>query len=137
MKSVARRDDALDRSCRGGDPSHAAPGGPLSESRLFIHGATLLKDDELKSTYAQIAQLARSGATVTVFLVEEGVQTARRGPGSEAIVRALAAGAQILVDRQSLRSRSIDASALVVGARPIALRALVDRIAAGETARWL
>lgn len=109
----------------------------MSESRLFVHAATLAEGEDLKSTYARVAALARTGDAVTVFLLDDGVLTARRGPGSEPIVRALAAGAKVLVDRQSLRSRSIDVSALVVGALPISLRRLVDRIAAGETARWL
>jgi predicted peroxiredoxin len=108
----------------------------MPRAQLFVH-ATPRDASQLEYSFDQVVRLAREGRDVTLFLVEDGVLDARRGPTARPLARALAAGVEVLVDRASLRARGLRGARLLEGTRTAGLDALANRIAAGERATWL
>ena len=104
----------------------------MPRSHLFVQSVSESRDD----TYRRLAEDARSGASVTLYLCEEAVHSARRDR-SRALEQALASGVEVLVDRRSLRARGLRASSLVPGARTAGIDVLTHRIQSGERATWL
>ena len=87
--------------------------------------------------YFELAQgLAREGNDVTLFLVQNGVLSARSGASSAALDGAIKAGIEILADDFSLRERAIDASALKAGVKSSPLDVVVDGLADGCKTIW-
>jgi predicted peroxiredoxin len=109
----------------------------MPHSHLFVQAESHAKPADLAATYDRITQLAQDGGHVTVFLVEDGVLTARQGPHASPLANAVGAGVEVFVDRRSLRDRGIRPSRLVRGARTAGIHALSSRIANGERATWL
>ena len=109
----------------------------MSSSHLFVFAAQRRAVAELQAIYDRFVRLVQEGARVTVFLVEDGVLSARRGPHAESLALATAAGVEVLADRRSLGDRGLRASKLVAGVRTTDLDALVNRVADGERATWL
>ena len=103
----------------------------LIESRdPFEHGGAVAR------SLALAASLARSGATVELFLVQNGVLPARRGAAAPGIAELLASGVPVLVDDFSLRERAIDAEELVEGVRSAPVGECVERLASGWRVIW-
>jgi predicted peroxiredoxin len=87
--------------------------------------------------YVELAAgLAREGHAVTVFLVQNGVFTARRGAQTEALAEAVKAGVEVLADEFSLRQRGIASNALAAGIKAAPIDTLVDQLAEGRKALW-
>lgn len=87
--------------------------------------------------YAELAAgLAREGHAVTLFLVQNGVLTARGGARTESLAAALKSGVEVLADEFSLRERGIAAGRLAAGIKPAALDVVIDQLAEGRKALW-
>jgi predicted peroxiredoxin len=87
--------------------------------------------------YAELAAgLAGAGHAVTLFLVQNGVLTARKGAQTEALAGALKAGVEVLADEFSLRERGIARDRLAQGVKPALLEVVIDQLAEGRKALW-
>jgi hypothetical protein len=87
--------------------------------------------------YAELAAgLAREGHAVTLFLVQNGVFTARGGARTESLAEAMKAGVEVLADEFSLRERGIAAGTLASGIKPAPLEVVIDQLAEGRKALW-
>lgn len=80
--------------------------------------------------------LVREGHTVTLFLVQNGVLSARPSVKSHLISDVVKAGVQVLADDYSLRERGIDLARLAGGARAAPLEVVIDQLEAGAKAMW-
>jgi hypothetical protein len=85
---------------------------------------------------ALAAALARSGARVTMLLVQNGALTARRGARSPRIDALVAAGVAVLADEFSLRERGISPDRLRPGVEPSRLDVVIDRLLDGWQVIW-
>ncbi len=85
--------------------------------------------------YELARALEKSGA-VTLFLVQNGVMTARAGATDEAFDRLLGKGVRVLADEFSLRERGIERDSLKAGVEAGAIEEVVDLLAAGAKALW-
>jgi sulfur relay (sulfurtransferase) complex TusBCD TusD component (DsrE family) len=85
----------------------------------------------------ELAQsLAYSGHRVRVFLVQNGVLSARRHVRSGGFSALLLSGVPVLADEQSLRERGIAPQGLAEGVNPAPLELVIDVLAAGARVLW-
>ncbi len=105
-------------------------------SYLLIESRDPFESADVPHFYDLATGLVRSGSTVTLFLVQNGVLAARTGPRAEALRAVAAAGVEVLADDFSLRERGIPASRLVPGVGPASLDVVVDQLAEGRKALW-
>ena len=103
---------------------------------LFIASRDPYESAEVPAYYELAAGLARDGATVTVFLVQNGVFAARKGEKAELVAKLSQAGVEVLADDFSLRERAIEANRLVSGVKPAAIDTVVDGLEAGAKTLW-
>jgi sulfur relay (sulfurtransferase) complex TusBCD TusD component (DsrE family) len=82
------------------------------------------------------AALVADGASVTVFLVENGVIGARASARLRELEQLARSGVALLADEFSLRERGIEKGALAAAVKPVALDTVVDQIAAGARVLW-
>ena len=80
--------------------------------------------------------LREGGDEVTVFLVQNGVLSARRGAANGALAAALNAGVTLLADEFSLRERGIAGDQVASDIYPSPLDVVIDRLAAGDKVVW-
>lgn len=78
----------------------------------------------------------RSGHSVTLFLVENGVLAARRGAHCPSLERVISEGVVVLADDFALRERAIPTYALHDGILPAALDRVVDGLVEGVKTVW-
>jgi predicted peroxiredoxin len=90
----------------------------------------------LAHQYDLAARLVREGNSVTLFLMQNGVLSARRGVDSGLPTRASEAGVEVLADAFSLRERGIASDQLASGVRIAPLRVIIAQLAAGHKALW-
>ena len=89
------------------------------------------------ATYCGLAgDLARRGKEVVLFLVQNGVLTARSGAQSELLRNAARDGVVVLADEFSLRERGIPADGLADGVTGSPLDRVVDEMAVGAKVIW-
>ena len=81
-------------------------------------------------------ELARRGHPVALYLVQNGVLSARAGARREDLEAAAASGVEIYADDFSLRERGIPADELMSEARPASLDLVLDQLAEGRIAIW-
>lgn len=103
---------------------------------LFIESRDPYESAEVPAYYELAAGLAKEGATVTVFLVQNGVLGARKGEKGELLAKLAAAGVEVLADDFSLRERAIPAGRLVAGVKPAPIDTVVDQLEDGRKALW-
>jgi predicted peroxiredoxin len=103
---------------------------------LFIESRDPYESAEVPAYYDLAAGLAKEGATVTLFLVQNGVLAARKGEKAELVARLAAAGVEVLADEFSLRERAIAADRLVAGVKPSPIDVVVDQLEDGRKALW-
>ena len=82
------------------------------------------------------AALRADGASVTVFLVENGVIAARASARLREIEQLAKSGVAVLADEFSLRERGIAPGELAVAVKPVALDAVVEQMVAGAKVLW-
>ena len=73
---------------------------------------------------------------MTVFLVQNGVLSARAGAPRRGLEDLRAAGVEVLADDFSLRERGISAERLLAGVPPASLEVVIDHLADGRKALW-
>lgn len=105
-------------------------------SYLFIESRDPYESNEVSGYYDLAASLAKDGAKVTVFLVQNGVLAARKGEKADLLVKLAAAGVTVLADDFSLRERSIAANRLVAGVTASPIDVVVDQLEAGTKTLW-
>jgi NAD(P)H-hydrate repair Nnr-like enzyme with NAD(P)H-hydrate epimerase domain len=81
-------------------------------------------------------RLARDGAQVGVFLVQNGVLPARPGARADGLADLIGAGISVYADDYSLSERGIDAARLAHGIRLSSLDIVIDRMAEGWKVIW-
>ena len=103
---------------------------------IFIQSRDPFSSLEAAHDVEIIAELARAGGDVTVFLVQNGVLAARRSARSEALSELAANGVRVLADDYSLRVRGIAETRLAPGVRVGSLEAVLDAMVEGSKAIW-
>lgn len=80
--------------------------------------------------------LSQDGQDVTLFLVQNGVFSARAGAASERLARLAEAGVEILADVFSLKERGISHNRMDATVRAAPLGVVIDHLGAGRKAIW-
>ena len=80
--------------------------------------------------------LAGEGNQVTLYLVQNGVLSARPGARATGFDELVRAGVEVLADDFSLRERGISAGRLQAGIKPSPLDVVVDGLAEGCKVIW-
>jgi intracellular sulfur oxidation DsrE/DsrF family protein len=80
--------------------------------------------------------LVKNGSKVTLFLIQNGVLSARENAQSAALSAVADNGVEVLADEFSLRERGISPDGLVSGVSAAPLDVVVDRLADGRKAIW-
>ncbi len=89
------------------------------------------------SRYYELAKgLKQEGNDVTLFLVQNGVLSARQASQSNGLTDVANAGVQVLADDFSLRERGIGTDRLVSGVAPAPLDTVIDAMADGSKMLW-
>jgi predicted peroxiredoxin len=88
-------------------------------------------------SYWQVAlDLRKAGNDVTLFFVQNGVLTTRRGPKTEGLSEIKDAGVTVLADDFSLRERGITKDRMVEGIEISPLDIVIDQMADGAKTIW-
>src|SRR5688572_8429085 len=95
---------------------------------LLIESRDPLESQDASYCYDLAAELARGGAPVTLFLVQNGVFPARRSASTEALETVARAGVEVLADDFSLRERGIRADRLPAGVAAAPIDVVLDRL---------
>ena len=103
---------------------------------LLIESRSPSESGDVAQGYALAAALAAHGDRVTLFLVQNGVLSARRGARAEGLEPAIRAGVTVLADDFSLRERGIAPASLSGGVKAAPIDSVVERMAAGWNAIW-
>ncbi|HEY3176718.1 MAG TPA: DsrE family protein [Candidatus Polarisedimenticolia bacterium] len=103
---------------------------------LLIESLDTFEANDVGYYYDLAAGLAKAGSNVTLFLVQNGVLSARRCPASARLSDLAAAGVEVLADEFSLRERGIEKSRLASGVKPAPLDVVVEQLAEGRKALW-
>jgi sulfur relay (sulfurtransferase) complex TusBCD TusD component (DsrE family) len=103
---------------------------------LLIESRDPFESNEVAAQYELAAGLVRQGHEVTLFLVQNGVLSARKSARSDLLSAAAQAGVQVLADDFSLRERGIAKNRLTAGVTPAPLDVVVDQLAEGRKAIW-
>ncbi len=82
------------------------------------------------------AALVADGASVTLFLLENGVLAARKAARTRPLEQVGRAGISVLADEFALRERGIAVAELVHPVKPVSLDALVERLGSGARVIW-
>lgn len=94
-------------------------------------------DSNDAANFCELAKgLRQSGATVTLFLVQNGVLPARPSTKSTLLSDLAAAGVEVLADEFSLAERGIAKERLARGITAAPLDAVVDALAQGRKTMW-
>jgi predicted peroxiredoxin len=80
--------------------------------------------------------LRGQGHEVTLFLIQNGVLPARKGPRSQTLNDLVKAGVKVLADDFSIAERGIDSKRLVDGVKTSNVDWVVDEMAAGTKTIW-
>lgn len=86
--------------------------------------------------YELATQLARSGASVTVFLIQNGVMAARRSALSATLTALGGTGVSLLADDFSLRERGIRKDQLAPSVQAAPIDVVIDKLALGARVLW-
>lgn len=103
----------------------------LIESRDSFECAEVARDLEIA------VNLKQADNDVMLYLVQNGVLSARRGALPGGLTDVLKAGVHVWCDEFSLKERGIASTGLILGIRPAPLDLVVDRLADGSKTIWL
>ena len=102
---------------------------------LLISSRDPFESNDTSAYYELAAGRAREGNEVAVFLVQNGVLTARVGADA-ALEMLTAANIPIRADSFSLRERGIPGDGLAPGVRSAPLDLVIDEMAGGVKVIW-
>ena len=103
---------------------------------LLIESRDPLDSNDVPQFWRLAEGLAKSGNTVTLFLVQNGVFPARPSVRSQELAALKSAGVELLADEFSLRERGLSADRLAAGVKAAPLDVVIDRLAEGRKALW-
>ena len=103
---------------------------------LLIGSRDPFESNDVTRLYALAENLAKNGSKVTLFLVQNGVMSARESTQSAALSAVAETGVEVLADDFSLRERGISPEGLVAGVSPAHLDVVIDQLAGGRKAIW-
>ena len=103
---------------------------------LLIGSRDPFESNDVARLYALAEDLVGNGSKVTLFLVQNGVLSARQSAQSAALSAVAGNGVEVLADEFSLRERGISLDRLVSGVSAAPLDVVIDRLADGRKAIW-
>ena len=103
---------------------------------LLIASRDTFTARDIDGFYGLAASLTAQGHPVTVFLVQNGVLSARRGAGAERLTLLARSGVEIMAEKFSLRERGIPPDRLAAGIDVADLGHVVDALAEGARVLW-
>ncbi len=103
---------------------------------LLIESRDPFESNDVSRLYTLAAKLAKNGSKVALFLVQNGVLSARESAQSAALSAVAGNGVEVLADEFSLRERGISPDGLVSGVSAAPLDVVVDQLADGRKAIW-
>ncbi len=103
---------------------------------LLIGSRDPFESTEVTRLYALAENLVKNGGQVTLFLVQNGVLSARESAQSAALSAVAGAGVEVLADEFSLHERGISPDRLIAGVSAAALDVVVDQLSEGRKAIW-
>ena len=103
---------------------------------LLIESRDPFSDRAVVRNYELAANLRKNGDEVTMFLVQNGVLSARKGCAATGLADVVASGVQVLSDDFSMRERGLAEDSLLDGVMSAPLDIVVDQLAEGRTALW-
>jgi sulfur relay (sulfurtransferase) complex TusBCD TusD component (DsrE family) len=103
---------------------------------LLIESRDAFDSNDVSQNLELAKGLAANGNQVTVFLVQNGVLTARLSAKSALLTELSRSGVHVLADEFSLRERGIPATRLTEGVTPAPLDVVIDHMAEGAKTLW-
>ncbi len=103
---------------------------------FLIESRDPLEASDVRAFYDLAANLARTGAPVALFLVQNGVFPARRGADPTALDAVARANVEVLADDFSLRERGIPRDRLAAYVTTAPIETVIDRLAEGRKTIW-
>ncbi len=103
---------------------------------MLIGSRDPFESNDVSRLYTLAANLAKNGSKVALFLVQNGVLSARESARSAALSAVAGNGVEVLADEFSLRERGISLDRLVSGVAAAPLDVAIDRLADGRKAIW-
>jgi sulfur relay (sulfurtransferase) complex TusBCD TusD component (DsrE family) len=134
--SAIARTRGLPRSDQG-CVAQAAERGATVSNYVLIQSKSPWESGDVGQFYSLARELGQAGGTVTFFLVQNGVMSARTGAKDAAFDQLLQGKkVRVLADDFSLRERAIDSAALKAGIAPSPIDEVVELISGGAKALW-
>ena len=103
---------------------------------VFVEPRDPLHAEEVLHFYAFALGLARDRHRVMLFLLNDGVLSARRAESAMLVRELVDAGGEVLADEGSLRQRGIEQRRLPPGVHVASVEVVFDELAAGRTILW-
>ena len=103
---------------------------------LLIESRDSFDSNDVGRYYELATGLAGGGNDVTLFLVQNGVLSARASATDNGLAEVAGAGVSVLADDFSLRERGIGSDRLVTGVTPAPLDTVIDHMATGGKTLW-
>jgi sulfur relay (sulfurtransferase) complex TusBCD TusD component (DsrE family) len=103
---------------------------------LLIGSRDPFESNDVTRVYALAEDLVRNGSRVTLFLVQNGVLSARESARSAALSTVASNGVEVLADEFSLCERGISPDRLISGVSAAPLDVVIDQLADGRKAIW-
>jgi intracellular sulfur oxidation DsrE/DsrF family protein len=103
---------------------------------LLIGSRDPFESNDVIRLHALAQNLVRNGSKVTLFLVQNGVFSARESAQSAVLSAVAKNGVEVLADEFSLSERGISPDDLVTGVSAAPLDVVVDQLADGRKAIW-
>ncbi len=103
---------------------------------LLIESRDTFEAKDVTRYYDLAKGLKQDGNDVTLFLVQNGVLSAREASQTNGLADVANAGVKVLADDFSLRERGIGKDRLVSGVTPAPLETVIDAMADGSKMLW-
>lgn len=103
---------------------------------ILIGSRDPFESNDVTQFHALAESLVDNGNEVTLFLVQNGVLSARKSARSAALTAVAGKGVEVLADEFSLRERGISPHDLVPGVSAAPLDVVVHQLADGRKAIW-
>jgi len=103
---------------------------------LFIESRGLFESGTASSFFTLARDVALQGGTVEIFLVQNGVLSARSGARADGLMAALHGGINVLADDFSLKERALSREQLARGVKTAPIGVVIDRMAEGWKVLW-
>ena len=103
---------------------------------LLIESRDWFESGETNSLLDLASGLSQDGEDVTLFLVQNGVLSARSGAASKKLAQLAESGVEILADVFSLKERGISHNRMDSTVRAAPLGVVIDHLGAGRKAIW-